>query len=89
MVYYIKTNLMIRDVFKLSFDRKENKIIHTCTFIGGYQPIYEWGTLCTLHLKLIVAFNYDRYEVPPVILVLKEDSAGYLWSCIFVFFIAH
>ena len=38
------------------------------------------GTLCTLHLKLIVVFYYDRYEVPPVILVLIPLTNWSTWS---------
>ena len=36
---YIRTHLMIRDVYKLSFDRK--KIIHT--FIGGYSLFVNYN----------------------------------------------
>ena len=45
-----------------------------------FRDMMSWGTLCTLHLKLIVAFFLDRYEVPPVILVLIPLTHWSTWS---------
>ena len=70
-------------------------LIHACTCMSDpVEPKFlgrnlirkeihvsvQWGTLCTLHLNLIVAFYYDRYEVPPVILVLIPLTHWSTWS---------
>ena len=48
-------------------------------FICGLYCPHASSCLLSVRVRLVLGLG----------LGLKEDSAGYFWSCIFVFFIAH